>query len=160
MAVTLFLNIPLQYEVMMNVFERIALFTQETRPLSLLSVKKCACWRLTKVTAKGNSLIITTCSFGFCCRLVAKSCPTQLSIAKYLSVADSTNDFKIMPYDTKIQRKEQHKRSDHLEIGPNLKKKKSGLPWWLSGKKSVCQCRRHRFNSLSRRIPHAKPLSN
>ena len=22
----------------------------------------------------------------------------------------------------------------------------SGLPWWLSGKESACQCRRHGFN--------------
>ena len=22
----------------------------------------------------------------------------------------------------------------------------SGLPWWLSGKESTCQCRRHRFD--------------
>ena len=30
-----------------------------------------------------------------------------------------------------------------------------GLPWWLSGKESFCQCRRHRFNPWSRKIPHA-----
>ena len=29
------------------------------------------------------------------------------------------------------------------------------LPWWLSGKESACQCRRHRFNPWSRKIPHA-----
>ena len=35
-----------------------------------------------------------------------------------------------------------------------------GLPWWLSGKESACQCRRHRFNPWSRKIPHAlKQLS-
>ena len=22
----------------------------------------------------------------------------------------------------------------------------NGLPWWLSGKESTCQCRRHRFD--------------
>ena len=27
------------------------------------------------------------------------------------------------------------------------------LPWWLSGKKLACQCRRHRFNPWVRRIP-------
>ena len=26
-------------------------------------------------------------------------------------------------------------------------KSKGGLPWWLSGKESACQYRRHRFNS-------------
>ena len=30
-----------------------------------------------------------------------------------------------------------------------------GLPWWLSGKASACQCRRHRFDPWSRKIPHA-----
>ena len=29
------------------------------------------------------------------------------------------------------------------------------LCWWLSGKKSACQCRRHRFDTWSRKIPHA-----
>ena len=30
-----------------------------------------------------------------------------------------------------------------------------GLPWWLSGKDSACQCRRRGFNPWSRKIPHA-----
>ena len=30
-----------------------------------------------------------------------------------------------------------------------------GLPWRLNGKESACQCRRHRFNSRSGKIPHA-----
>ena len=29
------------------------------------------------------------------------------------------------------------------------------LPWWLSGKESTCQCRRHGFNPWSGKIPHA-----
>ena len=28
-----------------------------------------------------------------------------------------------------------------------------GLPWWLSGKESVYQCRRHRFESLDQEDP-------
>ena len=28
-----------------------------------------------------------------------------------------------------------------------------GLPWWLSGTDSVCQCRRHKFDPLVRKIP-------
>ena len=28
-----------------------------------------------------------------------------------------------------------------------------GLPWWLSGKESVCQCRRAEFNSWVQKIP-------
>ena len=31
-----------------------------------------------------------------------------------------------------------------------------GLPWWLSGKESTCQGRRHGFNPWSGKIPHAK----
>ena len=30
-----------------------------------------------------------------------------------------------------------------------------GLPWWSSGYESTCQCRGHRFNPWSRKIPHA-----
>ena len=29
----------------------------------------------------------------------------------------------------------------------------SGLSWWLSGKESTCQCRRHRCGPLARKIP-------
>ena len=28
-----------------------------------------------------------------------------------------------------------------------------GLPWWLSGKESACQCRRHGFDPWVRKIP-------
>ena len=37
----------------------------------------------------------------------------------------------------------------------NHKNSGQGLPWWLSGKESACQCRRHRFDPLSGRIPQA-----
>ena len=30
-----------------------------------------------------------------------------------------------------------------------------GFPWWLSGKESACQCRKHGFNPWSGKIPHA-----
>ena len=30
-----------------------------------------------------------------------------------------------------------------------------GLPWWLSGKESACQCRGHGFDPWSRKITHA-----
>ena len=30
-----------------------------------------------------------------------------------------------------------------------------GLPWWLSGKESACQCRRHGFNPWSEKITQA-----
>ena len=29
------------------------------------------------------------------------------------------------------------------------------VPWWLSGKESICQCRRHGFDTWSGKIPHA-----
>ena len=30
-----------------------------------------------------------------------------------------------------------------------------GLPWWRSGEESACQCRGHRFEPWSGKIPHA-----
>ena len=36
-----------------------------------------------------------------------------------------------------------------------LKKEEERLPWWLSGKESACQCRRHEFDPWSGKIPHA-----
>ena len=36
----------------------------------------------------------------------------------------------------------------HFKIG-------LGLPWWLSGKVSACQCRKHGFNPWPGKIPHA-----
>ena len=39
----------------------------------------------------------------------------------------------------------------------HIKKKKIlWLPWWLSGKESACQCRRHESDPWSRKIPHAE----
>ena len=35
-----------------------------------------------------------------------------------------------------------------------------GLPWWLRDQESACQCRRHRFDPCSRKMPHgAKQLN-
>ena len=36
-----------------------------------------------------------------------------------------------------------------------LKAMVPGLPWWSSGYESACQCKGHRFDPWSRRIPHA-----
>ena len=36
-----------------------------------------------------------------------------------------------------------HKASPTSEVG---------LPWWLTGKESICQCRRHRFSSWVRKV--------
>ena len=41
-------------------------------------------------------------------------------------------------------------------LGRNTSKNLAkGLPWWLGGKEFACQCRRHRFNPWSGKIPHA-----
>ena len=44
-----------------------------------------------------------------------------------------------------------------LEIATHKKKEiiKLGLPWWHSGEESTCQCRGHKFNPWSGKIPHA-----
>ena len=39
--------------------------------------------------------------------------------------------------------------SEHL-----IKEERKGLCWWLSGKESTCQWRRHGFDPWSRKIPH------
>ena len=36
----------------------------------------------------------------------------------------------------------------------------AGLPWWLSGKESTCQCREHEFDPWSGRIPHVPELQS
>ena len=36
-----------------------------------------------------------------------------------------------------------------------IKRKLEGLPWWCSGWESACQCRGHRFEPWSGKIPHA-----
>ena len=36
-----------------------------------------------------------------------------------------------------------------------VSRKDVGLSQWLSGKESFLECRRHRFNPWSRKIPHA-----
>ena len=41
-----------------------------------------------------------------------------------------------------------------------LKLKSLGLPWWLSGVESTCQCRRHQYDPWAERIPHAKEQLN
>ena len=38
-----------------------------------------------------------------------------------------------------------------MEVG---KKEAQGLPCWISGKESTYQCRRHRFDPWSKKIPH------
>ena len=46
-------------------------------------------------------------------------------------------------------------RSSQRHIQVQNIKKEGGLPWWLSGKESPCQCKRNGFNSWSGRIPRA-----
>ena len=41
-------------------------------------------------------------------------------------------------------------------MAKNLEKEHLGLLWWLSsGKESAWRCRKHEFDTWSRRIPHA-----
>ena len=48
-------------------------------------------------------------------------------------------------------------RQAGLSVGSHLRKKAQGLPWWLSGKEAICQCRRHGFDPWSgKKIPCAR----
>lgn len=38
---------------------------------------------------------------------------------------------------------------------PHTSQVPRGLPWWLSGEGSICQCRGHRFGPQAGRTPHA-----
>ena len=40
-----------------------------------------------------------------------------------------------------------------------IDKPQRGLPWWLSGKESTCQCRRHGFNPWVRKLPLEKEMA-
>ena len=47
-----------------------------------------------------------------------------------------------------------------IVVGPlQLCKNSTGFLWWLSGKESTCQCRRHRFNSLAQEDPLEKEMA-
>ena len=37
-----------------------------------------------------------------------------------------------------------------------VRKDQTGLPWWLSGKESACQCRRFEFDPWVGKIPRAE----
>ena len=56
----------------------------------------------------------------------------------------------------------EEKRSDILSQHMWYQNANEGLPWWLSGKESVCQCRRHGFNPWQDPTCHraAKPVYN
>ena len=45
--------------------------------------------------------------------------------------------------------------TSHTETSPHPSRTNPGLPWWLSGKESACQRRRHDFYPWSGKIPHA-----
>uniref|UniRef100_A0AAA9S0Z2 GTP-binding nuclear protein Ran n=1 Tax=Bos taurus TaxID=9913 RepID=A0AAA9S0Z2_BOVIN len=52
----------------------------------------------------------------------------------------------------------QEEQVQSLEVRPHTlcsATKKTGLCWWLSGKESTCPYRRHKFNPLPGKIPHA-----
>ena len=48
--------------------------------------------------------------------------------------------------------------SDSVSSWEECQRSGEGLPWWLSGKESACQCRRHGYDPWSRRFH--KPQSN
>ena len=50
----------------------------------------------------------------------------------------------------KFWSRHQHASGTEVQIKPVL-----GLPWWLSGQESACQCRGHGFKPWCRKIPHA-----
>ena len=54
-------------------------------------------------------------------------------------------------------------RGDHLPVTSRtifeVKYHFSGLPWWLSGKESTCQCRRPRLDPWSREDPLEKEMT-
>ena len=43
----------------------------------------------------------------------------------------------------------------HFKLTRMTKLKRLGFLWWLSGKESACQCRRHELSPWSRKIIHA-----
>ena len=47
------------------------------------------------------------------------------------------------------------KKKKKEKKGMSATAKALGFSWWLSGKESACQCRRHRFNPCSGKIPCA-----
>ena len=42
-----------------------------------------------------------------------------------------------------------------IPLGSSDEEGQQAASWWLSGWRSTCQCRRHRFNPWSRKNPHA-----
>ena len=44
---------------------------------------------------------------------------------------------------------------NNIGVTGRIIKNTLGLPWWLIGKESVCQCRRHGFYPWSKKIPYA-----
>ena len=55
---------------------------------------------------------------------------------------------------SKDQKKKKKKKVTYKSIFIHIKTGK-GLPWWRSGWESTCQCRGHRFEPGSGKVPHA-----
>ena len=55
---------------------------------------------------------------------------------------------------TDVTKLEQH-WTHKLSVKLILKKYTCRVPWWLSGKEATGQCRSHRFNPWSGKIPYA-----
>ena len=52
-----------------------------------------------------------------------------------------------------VSKKKERRKEGNKEIKEFKKKKKKGLLWWYRELESVCQCRGHRFDPWSGRIP-------
>ena len=74
---------------------------------------------------------------------------TELSgLIKKLEIEQQNKTEKITKAETNKRLKKKKKGFNRIDQKVNigsLKKNKISLPWWLSGKESTCQCKRHRF---------------
>ena len=70
-----------------------------------------------------------------------RSCMSQLKILHATTKTEDTKWPQLKPGTAKVV--------------STFWKDKFGLPLWLSGKESTCQCRRHRFDPWSGKIPRA-----
>ena len=58
-------------------------------------------------------------------------------------------DFSLKTYKSSID------MDTYVYTYANYKHTLKGLLWWLGGKQSTCQCRRHRFDPWPEKIPNA-----
>ena len=88
--------------------------------------------------------------------------PVCITVPSQYGEVEAIEKQKLGKLDIISPRKQLHRaKSKHRSIKQGYYelaiKLAPGLFWWLSGKEpmSLCQCRRHRFNPWSGKIPHA-----